>query len=333
MSQNKIYKYYSTMRYLDIGTFPKDCFELKNYETRKQVLPGIIAWGEVTYTRKLTEKELKDYELTEDVNKEEALQDIEKLSEINKILLNKKFYDKGINSIMKKMSELIQREQEKKAYKSDISKDDYKDFTFQKHIIEMNEKEAIRYYADKIVYDCITDCSENNRIFNVNEYDNNDFLIKNFSAIAQKINFDERVCDLQVDYNKKEIDMVFYLEYCPHYFQDDLDISDESRLRILEEFKNYIGSFEKYTPARWIRTNTRELINNYYISQYDSIEDKDFVYNLLNKELYNSGFVDKYIDGYTVNVNADNIEDLINILNEKIKELQLSIENGEIEDE
>ena len=61
MSQNKIYKYYSTMRYLDIGTFPKDCFELKNYETRKQVLPGIMAWGEVTYTRKLTEKELKDY--------------------------------------------------------------------------------------------------------------------------------------------------------------------------------------------------------------------------------------------------------------------------------
>lgn len=57
------------------------------------------------------------------------------------------------------------------------------------------------------------------------------------------------------------------------------------------------------------------------------------MYNLLNKELYNSGFVDKYIDGYTVNVNADNIEDLINILNEKIKELQLSIENGEIEDE
>ena len=37
MSQNKIYKYYSTMRYLDIGTFPKDCFELKNYETRKNI--------------------------------------------------------------------------------------------------------------------------------------------------------------------------------------------------------------------------------------------------------------------------------------------------------
>ena len=54
------------------------------------------------------------------------------------------------------------------------------------------------------------------------------------------------------------------------------------------------------------------------------------MYNLLSKELYNSGFVDKYIDGYTVNVNSDNIEDLINILNEKIKELQLSIENGEI---
>ena len=51
--------------------------------------------------------------------------------------------------------------------------------------------------------------------------------------------------------------------------------------------------------------------------------------NLLSEELYNSGFVDKYLDGYTVNVNAENIDYLINTLDKRINELQL--ENGEIE--
>ena len=48
------------------------------------------------------------------------------------------------------------------------------------------------------------------------------------------------------------------------------------------------------------------------------------------RELYNSGFVDKYLDGYIVNVNAENIDDLVNTLDERIKELQLSLESGEI---
>ena len=193
----------------------------------------------------------------------------------------------------------------------------------------MDKDEAIRYYADKIVYDCITDCSENNRIFNVDEYTNNDFLVKNFPEIVKRIDFDERVSDLQVDFDKKEIDMVFYLEYCPHYFQDDLDISDESRLRILKEFKNYICDYRTYTPERWLKTNTKDLINDYYNNKYDSVEDKDLVYNLLSEELYTTGFVDKYLDGYTVNVNRENIDDLINTLDKRINEIQL--ENGEIE--
>ena len=55
------------------------------------------------------------------------------------------------------------------------------------------------------------------------------------------------------------------------------------------------------------------------------------MYNLLSEELYTTGFVDKYLDGYTVNVNMDNIDDLVNTLNERIKELQLTLESEEVE--
>lgn len=335
MNQNKLYKYYTTKRPPDIGTVPKDFINVINYGELKQIRKsGFHAWGEVEYSRKLSEKEIYDYELLEDnfeENKKEALQDIQNLDKIYNILINTDFKEQKLYSLINDISSLINKEIIKKMKKNNISYKEYDEVINKKQIVEMDKEEAIRYYADKIVYDCITDCSENNRIFNVDEYTNNDFLVKNFPAIVNKINLDERICDLQVDSDKKEIDMVFYLEYCPHYFQDDLDISEESRLRILEEFKNFICDYRTYTPEKWIRTNTRDLINNYYSNKYDSVEDKDLVYNLLSEELYNSGFIDKYIDGYTVYVNTDNINDLISTLNKRIKELQLSVENGEIE--
>lgn len=331
---NKLYSYYTVKRPPDIGTVPKDFVDVKSYGERKQVLQdGTQAWGEVTYKRKLTDNEISSYELVEFVTEEkkiEALQDIEKLDKIYSMLVNTKFKDQSLYILADKISDLVNKEIKKKMTKNNVSYQEYKETIDKSHIVEMNKDEMIRFYADKIVYDCITDCSENNGIFSVDEYTNNDFIIKNFAEIVKRINLDERVSDLEVDSDKKEIDMVFYLEYCPHYFQDDLDISDESRLRILEEFKNYICDCRAYTPERWLRTNTKELINNYYTSKYDSVEDKDLVYNLLSEELYNSGFVDKYLDGYTVNVNAENIDDLINTLDKRINELQL--ENGEIED-
>lgn len=265
-------------------------------------------------------------------NKEQALKDIENLDVIYKSLLNSKIEDEKIKKIIAEMTGIIKNEIETKIVENRIDANEYITAVNKIQIVEMNKDEAIRYYADKIVYDCITDCSENNRIINVDKYTNNDFLVKNFPEIVKRIDLDERVSDLQVDFDKKEIDMVFYLEYCPHYFQEDLDISDESRLRILEEFKNYICDCRAYTPERWLKTNTKDLINDYYNNKYDSVEDKDLVYNLLSEELYTTGFVNKYLDGYTVNVNAENIDDLLNTLDERIKELQLSIENGEIED-
>lgn len=269
--------------------------------------------------------------LTTENKKKEKLQDIQNLDKIYKQIKETNFQNQQLYSLMNKIEDLLEKEITNQIRQSNISHNEYDDIISKSYIVEMDKDEAIRFYADKIVYDCITDCSENNRIFYVDEYKDNDFIIKNFAEIVKRINLDERVSDLEVDSDKKEIDMIFYLEYCPHYYIEDLDISDETRARHLNEFKDYICEYKKYTPERYLRTNTRELINSFYESAYNSSEEKDLVYNLLSEELNRCGFIDKYIDGYTVNVNIDNVEDLINSLNERIKKLQLSLESEEVE--
>ena len=62
------YKYYSTQRPIDIGTYPKSYFNrplhMDIYPTRQQV-PGeaFQAWGAITYAQPLTDREMQDYEL------------------------------------------------------------------------------------------------------------------------------------------------------------------------------------------------------------------------------------------------------------------------------
>ena len=269
--------------------------------------------------------------LTTENKKKEKLQDIQNLDKIYKQIKETNFQNQQLYSLKNKIEDLLEKEITNQIRQSNISHNEYDDIISKSYMVEMDKEEVIRFYADKIVYDCITDCSENNRIFYVDEYKDNDFIIKNFAEIVNRINLDERVSDLEVDSDKKEIDMIFYLEYCPHYYIEDLDISNETRARHLNEFKDYICEYKKYTPERYLRTNTRELINSFYESAYNSSKEKDLVYNLLSEELNRCGFIDKYIDGYTVNVNIDNVEDLINSLNERIKKLQLSLESEEVE--
>ena len=63
-----LYKYYSTQRPVDIGTFPKPPHnapdEIVNYDQRVPVEgSAFLAWGHLTYTKPLTEKQASDYEL------------------------------------------------------------------------------------------------------------------------------------------------------------------------------------------------------------------------------------------------------------------------------
>lgn len=63
-----LYRYYSTQRPVDIGTFPKlpgnEPDEIANYESRIWVERDTrLAWGHLTYTKPLTEQQIADYEL------------------------------------------------------------------------------------------------------------------------------------------------------------------------------------------------------------------------------------------------------------------------------
>lgn len=63
-----LYKYYSTQRPVDIGTFPKPPRnapdKIVNYDQRVPVENGsFLAWGHLTYTRPLTKRQASDYEL------------------------------------------------------------------------------------------------------------------------------------------------------------------------------------------------------------------------------------------------------------------------------
>ena len=68
LQENGRYRYYSTQRPVDIGTFPKPAdnkpVEIHNYDSRIPVEDGtMLAWGYLEYAKPLTEKETGDYEL------------------------------------------------------------------------------------------------------------------------------------------------------------------------------------------------------------------------------------------------------------------------------
>lgn len=65
-----VYRYYSTQRPVDIGTYPKppdnQPLSIVNYDDdrRRPVADGrLMACGELTYAKPLTEKQMEDYEL------------------------------------------------------------------------------------------------------------------------------------------------------------------------------------------------------------------------------------------------------------------------------
>lgn len=64
--QRMYYRYYSTQRPVDIGTYPNRPIVIVNYDVDRRcpVAGGIFcAWGEVTYDVPLTKEEIEAYEL------------------------------------------------------------------------------------------------------------------------------------------------------------------------------------------------------------------------------------------------------------------------------
>ena len=68
LQENGLYRYYSTQRPVDLGTYPKPPdnkpVEIHNYDKRISVEgESMLAWGWLEYPNPLTEKQLSDYEL------------------------------------------------------------------------------------------------------------------------------------------------------------------------------------------------------------------------------------------------------------------------------
>ena len=66
--QAEYYRYYSTQRPVDLGTFPKlpgnAPVEIINFDERRMVEGGTMrAWGELAYLKPLTDKQMDNYEL------------------------------------------------------------------------------------------------------------------------------------------------------------------------------------------------------------------------------------------------------------------------------
>ena len=62
----KKFYYYSLLRPVSIGTYPKQGMtSFENFDKRKTFPDGTRAWGLLEYNRRLTEKEMHDFDLKE----------------------------------------------------------------------------------------------------------------------------------------------------------------------------------------------------------------------------------------------------------------------------
>lgn len=86
ISEKASYKYYSTQRPIDIGTFPKTengPTRIVNFDTREGVELGRIqAWGYLVYNTPLTEKQIDDYELRAAPDNPDVKERMRKISQV-----------------------------------------------------------------------------------------------------------------------------------------------------------------------------------------------------------------------------------------------------------
>jgi hypothetical protein len=85
-TERGVYKYYSTQRPIDIGTFPRtpnEPIRIVNFEAREGVELGYYqAWGYLEYAAPLTEKQLDDYELKAAHNNPDIKKRVQKQTQI-----------------------------------------------------------------------------------------------------------------------------------------------------------------------------------------------------------------------------------------------------------
>ena len=147
-------------------------------------------------------------------------------------------------------------------------------------------------------------------------------LEKYKNEILQLLYRDERVADVVID-DEFNVDMVFYTDYCPFYYDDEKNIiynqiMDSPTYQGIElaEFVGYMG--KRVIEDSYI--STRNLINNYVQTKSLKDTDKEILANFLKKSIIETGFSEKYIDNINVFVTYKNFQELEKGLMEIVKQ-------------
>lgn len=150
----------------------------------------------------------------------------------------------------------------------------------------------IRYYANKIVEDGIKDCYEFSNLISIYEYEN-------------------------IEKYKNEI--------CPYYYDKDLVIDEDYFIDQSLE-KNLLEEFFGYYARKCLFNNPyisiRNLMNQFAEEQTDNQENRTAITNMIKKNLNESNFLEKNIDGIEVYITPKNYKELEQVIEECLQNFE-----------
>ena len=186
--------------------------------------------------------------------------------------------------------------------------------------VTMTKQEAIRYYANKIIEDSLSDCSEFNYCMDIEYYKDNGFVKQNKNLILEELKKDERIADVCIDVSTETFDMVFWTTYCPWYYEE-YDLSLEEQISILEEFIQQLDNIKGYCFI--LNVSIQQLITDVLLNVKNiSKNEEDHAINMLKRFIAETNFYNKYLDKYRLVINKDNVLELQQELQERLQQLQ-----------
>lgn len=123
--------------------------------------------------------------------------------------------------------------------------------------------------------------------------------------------------------------MVFYLDYCPYYYEDNIanSLNSPEEIKIFKNFIKYIQTQEKIKGKDNFYTSIRVLVNDFQNTLKE--DEKDAFYNRVKQLIFESRFIEEHIYKYEVMINYKSARKLKFIINEHIEELVEQEENEE----
>lgn len=191
--------------------------------------------------------------------------------------------------------------------------------------VTMTQEEAIRYYANKIIEDSLSDCSECNYCMNIDSYDDKGFIKQHQEQILEVIQKDERVADVELDKQTNTFDMVFWNDYCPNCYEEH-NLSKQEQSMILKNFIDQLITI-KNNSIFLLNMNIQQIINEMILQNNFKIplseDERNQANNMLKEIICNSKFFNKYLNGYKLIIDKQNIQELIDELQIKFQQLNL----------